>query len=45
MHDGVTVTVRDAIFRHAGEAAQAVKDYRKLSPRDQDAVLEFLRTL
>ena len=45
MHDGVTVTVRDAILRHAGESSQATKDFRKLPPKDQEAVLEFLRTL
>ena len=45
MHDGVTVTVRDAILRHGGESSQATKDFRKLSPKDQGAILEFLRTL
>lgn len=45
MHDGASLTRRDAILRHAGEAAQAAKDFRKLSPRDQGAVLEFLNTL
>jgi CxxC motif-containing protein (DUF1111 family) len=45
MHDGTTVTLRDAILRHKGEADQSVREYRKLSPRDQEAMLEFLRSL
>jgi CxxC motif-containing protein (DUF1111 family) len=45
MHDGVTVTLRDAILRHAGESSQATRDFRRLGPKDQDAVLEFLRSL
>jgi CxxC motif-containing protein (DUF1111 family) len=45
MHDGATVTLRDAILRHGGESTQTTKDFRKLSPKDQEAVLEFLRTL
>ena len=45
MHDGVTLTLRDAILRHAGEADQSVHGFRKLAARDQDAILEFLRSL
>jgi CxxC motif-containing protein (DUF1111 family) len=45
MHDGVTVTLRDAILRHAGEATQSTRNFRNLAARDQDAVLEFLRSL
>jgi CxxC motif-containing protein (DUF1111 family) len=45
MHDGNSVTLRDAILRHAGEAEQATRAFRKLSAKDQDAVLEFLRSL
>jgi CxxC motif-containing protein (DUF1111 family) len=45
MHDGATVTLRDAILRHGGEAEQATRNFRKLSARDQDAILEFLRSL
>jgi ligand-binding sensor domain-containing protein len=36
---------RDAILRHAGEADQATRAYRKLAVKDQEAVLEFLRSL
>jgi CxxC motif-containing protein (DUF1111 family) len=45
MHDGVSVTFRDAILRHAGEADQATRAFRKLAVKDQEAVLEFLRSL
>jgi CxxC motif-containing protein (DUF1111 family) len=45
MHDGVTVTLRDAIVRHAGEAEEATRAFRKLGTKDQDAILEFLRSL
>jgi CxxC motif-containing protein (DUF1111 family) len=45
MHDGTSVTLRDAILRHAGEADQATRAFRKLAPKQQDAILEFLRSL
>jgi CxxC motif-containing protein (DUF1111 family) len=45
MHDGVTVTLRDAILRHAGEADQSVRNFKKLAAADQNAILEFLRSL
>ena len=45
MHDGVSVTLRDAILRHGGEADRATHDFRRLSSNDQDAVVEFLRSL
>jgi CxxC motif-containing protein (DUF1111 family) len=45
MHDGMTVTLRDAIVRHGGEADQATRAFRRLAPKDQEATLEFLRSL
>ena len=45
MHDGASLTFRDAIFRHAGEAEQAARNFRKLAAKDQQAILEFLRSL
>jgi CxxC motif-containing protein (DUF1111 family) len=45
MHDGSSVTFRDAILRHAGEADQATRTFRKLTSKEQEAVLEFLRSL
>lgn len=45
MHDGNTVTLRDAILRHAGEAAQSTRNFRKLAAADQQSLLEFLKSL
>ena len=45
MHDGATVTLKDAIARHRGEAAEEAKRFKALSPSDQGALLEFLRSL
>ena len=45
MHDGESVTLRDAIVRHAGEAAQVTRKFKNLSPQDQEAILEFLKSL
>jgi CxxC motif-containing protein (DUF1111 family) len=45
MHDGTSVTLRDAILRHAGEAANVTRDFRKLAASDQEAILQFLRSL
>ena len=45
MHDGASVTLRDAILRHAGEADQATRGFRRLSSNDQETIVEFLRSL
>jgi len=45
MHDGESVTLRGAILRHAGEASQARRGFRQLSQADQDAIVEFLKSL
>ena len=45
MHDGASVTLRDAILRHGGEANEATRDFRKLSAKDQQSVLDFLSSL
>jgi len=45
MHDGISVTLRDAILRHGGEADQATHGFRRLSSKDQEALLEFLQSL
>jgi CxxC motif-containing protein (DUF1111 family) len=45
MHDGASVTLRDAILRHGGEAEQATHGFRKLAAKDQETILEFLRSL
>ena len=45
MHDGASVTISDAIQRHRGEAGEVTRRYQGLSQGDQDAVLDFLRSL
>jgi CxxC motif-containing protein (DUF1111 family) len=45
MHDGEAVTLRDAILRHAGEATDVTRRFGKLKPKDQEALLQFLRSL
>jgi CxxC motif-containing protein (DUF1111 family) len=45
MHDGASVTLRDAILRHGGEADQATHGFSKLAAKDQEGILEFLRSL
>ena len=45
MHDGVSLTLLEAITRHRGEATQAIKQFEKLKGPDQEAVIEFLKSL
>src|SRR5882762_1196068 len=45
MHDGQSVTLRDAILRHLGESEQVTKRFRKMKRNDQEALIEFLRSL
>jgi CxxC motif-containing protein (DUF1111 family) len=45
MHDGATVTTRDAVLRHAGEAKNVQHKFKKLSHADQEAILQFLSSL
>lgn len=45
MHDGASLTFRDAILRHRGEASSVTDRFRRLSRRDQEAIIEFLRSL
>jgi CxxC motif-containing protein (DUF1111 family) len=45
MHDGASVTFRDAISRHAGEAKHVTAQFEKLKSEDQDAIIEFLKSL
>ena len=45
MHDGASVTFRDAIFRHAGEAKHVTTEFEKLKSEDQEAIIEFLKSL
>jgi len=45
MHDGGSLTLGDAIVRHRGEASDASNRFRKLTQRDQQAIIEFLKSL
>lgn len=45
MHDGTSVTLRDAILRHRGEASQVTGKFQKLNKADQEAIIEFLKSL
>jgi CxxC motif-containing protein (DUF1111 family) len=45
MHDGSSLTFRDAILRHRGEANHVTQQFEKLKREDQEAVIEFLRSL
>ena len=45
MHDGQSLTIRDAILRHGGQAASSVTAFNALSAFDDAALFEFLNTL
>jgi CxxC motif-containing protein (DUF1111 family) len=45
MHDGASLTLRDAILRHGGEALDESRKFDRLAKPDQEALLEFLRSL
>jgi CxxC motif-containing protein (DUF1111 family) len=45
MHDGLSLTMFDAIQRHRGEAFDAVRFFRKLSSRQRQQLFAFLRAL
>jgi CxxC motif-containing protein (DUF1111 family) len=45
MHDGASVTPRDAIVRHKREAEGAAEKFRRLPAKDREALLAFLQSL
>jgi len=45
MHDGASLTLLDAINRHHGEANHVVEKFEKLKRPDQEAIIEFLKSL
>jgi CxxC motif-containing protein (DUF1111 family) len=45
MHDGTSLTFRDAILRHRGEASNVTEHFENLSEADQVAIIEFLKSL
>ena len=44
-HDGRSMSLKDVILRHGGEAEEARDDFARLSTTDQRHILEFLNTL
>ena len=45
MDDGQSVTLRDAILLHLGEAGEVTGRFRKRRRNDREALIEFLRSL
>src|SRR5436305_8582209 len=45
MHDGQSLTIQDAILRHAGQAAPTVTAFKGLNDTDRKALLDFLNSL
>jgi hypothetical protein len=44
-HHGMYTTMREAVLAHHGEAEQSSNAFKALSAADQDAVVEFLKSL
>jgi CxxC motif-containing protein (DUF1111 family) len=45
MHDQASLTFRDAIVRHGGEASRVNQRFQTLSRRQQEAIIAFLQSL
>ena len=45
MHDGASLTLRDAVLRHQGEGAVETQNFQRLSRQDQEALIAFLSSL
>jgi CxxC motif-containing protein (DUF1111 family) len=45
MHDGASLTFLDAIRRHQGEASRVIERFERLSHAEQEAIVEFLKSL
>ncbi len=45
MHDLQSLTLADAISRHAGEAKQVIKKFNELNPQEQQQIFTFLSSL
>lgn len=45
MHDAGSSTLRGAILRHRGEASEVTQNFGKLEPEDQNAIVDFLKSL
>jgi len=45
LHDGSAATIPDAVLRHGGEAILARTGFERLTERDRELLLQFLRSL
>ena len=45
MHDGATLTLGEAILRHAGEATFVTNNYKALGSTHQNQIITFLKSL
>jgi CxxC motif-containing protein (DUF1111 family) len=45
MHDLGSLSLDNAIARHDGEAHDAARGFRDLSPAEREALITFLKTL
>jgi len=45
MHDGTSLTLLEAVTRHRGEAAHVIQQFEKLKRPEQEAIIEFLKSL
>lgn len=45
MHDGESLTFLDAIKRHGGEAGEVTRRFERLKRSDQEAIIDFLKSL
>jgi CxxC motif-containing protein (DUF1111 family) len=45
MHDGTSLTLLEAITRHRGEATHVIQQFERLKRPDQEAIIEFLKSL
>ncbi|MGH9432618.1 MAG: di-heme oxidoredictase family protein [Terriglobia bacterium] len=45
MHDGTSLTLTDAIERHKGEVEEVTRKFKRLKPKQKEALLTFLRSL
>jgi len=45
MHDGASLTFPEAILRHKGEASDVTRRFEQLSQADQQAIVQFLKSL
>jgi CxxC motif-containing protein (DUF1111 family) len=45
LHDGASLSLSDAILRHAGEATTVINNYNALSATQQRQLITFLQSL